>query len=187
MHKSFAKGAVLATLATSALLVPAVPAVATTATTTTATTAAAAPYSSFAVRVKATKRVWAGDSIKYSISATNKGPHYADAWFVGGVFPKGVDTRKIRFSSSIPKTECTLLTANSFFCFADQVIEVGDSFSVTFYAKTKKNARGSQKATLGVFSYNVDQGMENMSKAELDRLGIPGYVFSKTVRTTVVR
>ncbi|MCK2214584.1 hypothetical protein MF672_012395 [Actinomadura sp. ATCC 31491] len=190
MHKSLAKGAVLAMLASGALLVPAVPASATTATTaaTTAKTAAK-PYSAFAVQVSATKKVKAGSYIKYKISATNRGPYFAsaDAWFVGGAFPKGVDPRYIRYSSTGKKMDCMLVSDRGFFCWADKDIKVGASFSVTFYAKTKKSARGTQRAALGVISYNLDQGMEDMDMRELDRLGVPGYLFAKSVKTTVVR
>ncbi|QYC37982.1 hypothetical protein Nocox_01745 [Nonomuraea coxensis DSM 45129] len=194
MHKSLTKG-MLATLAAGALLVPAVPAsaavsaTASTAASSAVSAKAAEPYSSFAVKVSATKKVKAGSYIKYKISAVNVGPHFAsaEAWWVGGAFPKGVDPRNIRYSTSGKKMECILLTARGFFCWANKDIAVGSSFSVTFYAKTKKSTRGSQKATLGVISYNLDQGMENMDIRELDRLGVPGYLFAKSVKTTVVR
>jgi uncharacterized repeat protein (TIGR01451 family) len=185
MRYSLSKAATLALLA-GALLIPAVPASAATTATTTAVTKAADPYSAFDVKVKATKAVKAGGKIKYTIVATNKGPHYADSWFVGGQFPKGVDLNKIRFGTSVKGTEC-YGEGRAFYCFLPQVVEVGDSISMAFDAPLKKSARGTQTATLGVVSYNVDQGMENMSKEELDRLGIPGFGFAKTVKTKVVR
>jgi hypothetical protein len=182
MQKTLIKGATLAMLA-GALLVPAVPASA------TAASAAAEPYSSFAVHVKAPKTAKAGGKIKYTIVATNKGPHYADlnSWFVGGEFPKGVDVKKIRYSTNLPKLSCGLVTERAFYCWAPLTIKVDDSIVLVFDAKLKKSAKGTQKATLGVVTYNVDQGMENMSKEELDRLGIPEFGFAKTVRTKVVR
>lgn len=186
MPNSFAKGATLALLA-GALLLPAVPASAAAPVATKAAAAAAAdPYSAFNVKVKASKTVKPGGTIKYTIVATNKGPHYADAWFVGGQFPKGVDLKKIRYGTSVKGTEC-VGEGRAFFCFLPQLLEVGDSVSMIFEAKVKKSATGTQKATLGVVSYNVDQGMEDMSKEELDRLGIPEFGFAKTVKTKVVR
>jgi uncharacterized repeat protein (TIGR01451 family) len=169
MRNSLPKAASLALLA-GALLIPAVPASATT-TATTATT----------------KTVKAGGKIKYTIVATNKGPHYADAWFLGGEFPKGVDVNSVRYDTNHSKMTCELLSARAFWCPPTEVIEVGDSVVINFYAKVKKSATGTQKATLGVVSYNVDQGMEDMSKEELDRLGIPEFGFLKSVKTKVVR
>jgi uncharacterized repeat protein (TIGR01451 family) len=181
MRNSLAKGA-LALLAAGALLIPA-----TSASATTATAAAADPYSSFAVSVKATKAAKAGGKIKYTIVATNKGPHYADSWFIGGEFPKGVDMKNVRYDTNHAQMKCELVTARAFYCPPTEIIKVGDSVSITFYAKLKKSAKGTQKATLGIVSYNVDQGMENMSKEELDRLGIPGFAFVKNVKTKVAR
>ncbi|MGN9843744.1 hypothetical protein ACTMTI_37030 [Nonomuraea sp. H19] len=184
MRNSLPKAASLALLA-GALLVPAVPAAAAPVAAKTAVTAAE-PYSAFDVKVKAPKTARAGGKISYTIVATNKGPHYADAWFVGGQFPKDIDLRKIYYRTNIKGTECAL-EGRAFYCLLPQVLEKGESVTVIFDAKLKKSATGTQKATLGVVSYNVDQGMENMSKEELDRLGIPEYGFSKTVRTKVVR
>ncbi|MGP3962879.1 hypothetical protein ACTWPT_43500 [Nonomuraea sp. 3N208] len=184
MRNSLLKAATLALLA-GALLIPAVPASATTATTSAAATAAD-PFSAFGVKVKAPKTVKAGGKIKYTIVATNKGPHYADSWFLGGEFPKGVDLKKIRFGTSVKGTEC-YGEGRAFYCFLPQVVEVGDSVAMVFDAPLKKGAKGTQTATIGVVSYNVDQGMENMSKEELDRLGIPEFGFKKTVKTKIVR
>lgn len=189
MPNSLPKTAALALLA-GALLIPAVPAAAapvTAAPVAAKAAVAADPYSAFDVKVKAPKVVKAGGNIKYTIVATNKGPHYADAWFLGGEFPKGVDVRSIRYETNHTKMRCALVSARAFYCPPTEVIEVGDSVAIVFYAKLKKSAMGTQKATLGVASYNVDQGMENMSKEELDRLGVPEFGFRKTVTTRVVR
>jgi uncharacterized repeat protein (TIGR01451 family) len=186
MQKTLIKGATLAMLA-GALLVPAVPASAAAPVAATAAVSAADPYSAFDVKLRAPKTVKAGGKIKYTIVATNKGPHYADAWFLGGEFPKGVDVKRIRYDTNHSKMRCSLVSARAFYCPPTEVIEVGDSVAITFYATLKKTAKGAQKATLGIVSYNVDQGMEDMSKEELDRLGIPGFGFSKTVTTKVVR
>ncbi|UBU13819.1 DUF11 domain-containing protein [Nonomuraea gerenzanensis] len=175
MRNSLLKGAALA-IAAGALLLSATPASATTA---------AEPYSSFDVKVKASKTVKPGGEITYTIKATNKGPHYADSWFVGGQFPKGVDLRRIEYWAE-KGTQCAL-DGRAFYCVLPRVVEVDEAITMRFEAKVTKKAKGTQTATLGVVTYNVDQGMENMSKEELDRLGIPEYAFAKTVKTKVVR
>jgi uncharacterized repeat protein (TIGR01451 family) len=191
MPNSLPKTAALALLA-GALLIPAVPASAApvaAAPVAAKIATAAEPYSTFAVSVRAPKTAKAGGKIKYTIVGTNTGPHYADlnSWFVGGAFPKGVDVNKIRYSSNISKMQCALVTARAFYCWAPVTIKVDESVILVFDAKLKKSATGTQKATLGVVTYNVDQGMENMSKEELDRLGVPEFGFAKTVKTKVVR
>ncbi|WP_433436679.1 hypothetical protein [Nonomuraea sp. CA-141351] len=165
-------------LLAGALLVPAVPA--------SATTVADDPFSVFDVKVKASKTAKAGGKIKYSIVATNKGPYDADAWFVGGEFPKGVDFKRIMYTTSVKKTACGL-EGRAFFCLLPKVLKKGDSIEMTFEAKLKKTATGTQTATLGVVSYDVQTGMDNMSKEELERLGIPSHGYGKTVKTKVVR
>ncbi|MEQ4720862.1 hypothetical protein [Nonomuraea sp. B19D2] len=175
--RNLTKVASLALLA-GALLAPAVPA--------SATTVADEPFSVFDVKVKASKTVKPGGKIKYSIVATNKGPHEADAWFVGGAFPKGVDLKRIMYSTSVKDTECGL-EGRAFFCLLPVILEKGDSITMTFEAKVKKTATGTQQATLGVVSYDLQTGMDNMSKEELERLGVPEHGYAKTVKTKVVR
>jgi hypothetical protein len=184
MRNSLPKVASLALLA-GALLLPAVPA---SAATVTAKTAAVMddPFSAFAVQVKAPKTAKAGGKLKYTIHAVNKGPHPADAYFVGGQFPKDVDLRRIHYSTSVTGTEC-FLDGRAFFCFLPKILKKDEAVTMTFEPKLKKNAKGTQKATLGVVSYDVQTGMENMSKEELDRLGIPEHGYAKTVKTKVVR
>ncbi|MFC4112672.1 DUF11 domain-containing protein [Nonomuraea zeae] len=168
-----------------ALLLPAVPASATTATATTAAVASA-PFSAFDIKVKAPKTAKPGGKVNYTIFATNKGPYYADYYFLGGEFPKDVDLRKVRYRTSVKGTEC-YLEGRALFCFLPKILEKGDSITMIFETRLKKSAKGTQKATLGIVSYDVDQGMENMSKEELDRLGVPEHGFAKTVKTKVVR
>ncbi|MEV4361544.1 hypothetical protein ACWEPL_24290 [Nonomuraea sp. NPDC004186] len=177
--RNLTKAASLALLA-AALLVPAVPASAST------TTAADEPFSVFDVKVKAAKTAKAGGKLNFSIVATNKGPYQADAYFVGGEFPKGVDLRRIMYRTSVKGTECGL-EGRAFFCFLPEILEKGDSISLIFETKLKKTATGTQTAKLGVISYDVQTGMENMSKEELDRLGIPEHGYVKTVKTKIVR
>ncbi|MCF6472934.1 hypothetical protein FAF44_31755 [Nonomuraea sp. MG754425] len=183
MRNSLTKVAALA-IAAGALLLPAVPAAAGTTTATAATMAE--PFSAFDVKVKAPKTAKPGGKIKYTISATNKGPHYADAWFIGGEFPKGMDLRRINYTPPVKDTEC-FLDGRAFYCYVPAIVEKGDTVTMTFSGKLTKQAKGTQTATLGVVSYNYDQGMEDMSKEELDRLGVPQYAFAKTVKTKIAR
>ncbi|MEV0613867.1 hypothetical protein AB0I81_11140 [Nonomuraea sp. NPDC050404] len=183
MSNSLPKVASLALLA-GALLLPAIPASA--ATATTAAVKADEPFSTFDVTVKAPKKVKAGAKITYTIYATNKGPHYADAWFIGGEFPKGVDLKRIRFGTTVKGTECAL-DGRAFFCLAPKVVEKGESVAMAFTTKVDKKAKGTLTAKLGVVAYSADQGFENMSKEELDRLGVPVHGFVKTAKTKVVR
>ena len=186
MRNSLPKVASLALLA-GALLLPAVPASASAAAVTAKTAAVMDdPFAVFDVKVKAPKTAKAGGRVNYSIHATNTGPFSADSYFVGGEFPKSVDLRKIRYRTSVAKTEC-FLEGRAFFCFLPKVLEKGDSITMIFETRLKKSAKGTQKATLGVVSYDVQQGMDNMSKEELDRLGVPEHGYAKTVKTKVVR
>ena len=185
MRNSLPKVASLALVA-GALLLPAVPASATTAPATAVKAVQDDPFSVFDVTVKAPKKVKAGGRINYTIHAVNDGPHYADAWFLGGQFPKGVDLKKIRYRTSIADTEC-FLDGRAFYCFANKILEKGESVTMVFETRLTKKAKGTQTATLGIISYDVQTGMENMSKEELDRLGIPEHGYAKTVKTKIVR
>ncbi|MFI7105225.1 hypothetical protein ACIBK9_02850 [Nonomuraea sp. NPDC050227] len=194
MRNSLTKVASLALLA-GALIVPAVPASATTTTaahTATAAKAADAPFAVFDIKLKASKTAKAGGQIKYSLQATNTGPYSADAWFVGGQFPKGVDLRKIRYSA--PKGTICALDGRALYCSVPYVLEKDDWVRLEFYAKLKKSAVGTQKATLGVVTYDVQQGMWDQEKGtwslaqeELERLGIPEHGYAKTAKTKIVR
>ncbi|MER7500709.1 hypothetical protein AB0L05_16600 [Nonomuraea pusilla] len=185
MRNPLPKVASLAVLA-GALFLPVAPASAAPATTASAASKLDDPFAVFDVKVKATKVAKVGGKIRYSISATNTGPYSADAWFVGGELPKGVDMRKVYFRSSVRGTECAV-SGRSIFCLLPKVLEKGDSVSMTFDTKVTKSARGVQKAVLGVVSYDVQQGMEGLDKEELDRLGIPGHAYAKQVKTRLVR
>ncbi|MFI6321412.1 hypothetical protein ACIBG8_28000 [Nonomuraea sp. NPDC050556] len=178
--------ALVAPLAGS-LLFAAAPASAAPAVATKAVTAQSDPYSSFDVQVKAPKTAKAGGKVRYSVVATNAGPYEATAgtWFVGGTFPKGLDLKKTSYRASVAGTECSLVD-RELFCLFPATVKKGEYVSIVFEGRFKKNAKGTQKAILGVASYNVDTGMENLSKEELDRLGIPGYAFAKLVKTRIV-
>ena len=146
------------------------------------------PFSVFDINLKATKKVKPGGLIKYSLTATNEGPYEATAgtWFIGGIFPKGVDLKKIKYNSSVDETICAL-DGRELFCLVLSTVNKGEYVQMNFYAKTKKNAKGTQTATLGVVSYDVQTGMENLSKQELDRIGMPSKAYSHSVKTRIVR
>lgn len=149
---------------------------------------AADPFSVFDVKLTATKKAKAGGKIRYTITAVNTGPHEATAgtWFVGGLFPKGVDLRKVSYQTSVDDTACELIK-RELFCVLPATVKKGQSIAMVFDARLTKKASGSQKAVLGVVSYNVETGMENLSKEELDRLGVPGFGYVKHATTKVVR
>ncbi|MET9338628.1 hypothetical protein [Nonomuraea sp. NPDC003804] len=149
---------------------------------------AADPFSTFDVKLTATKKAKRGGKVRYTITAVNTGPHEATAgtWFVGGLFPKGVDLRKVTYRTSVDDTACELIKRD-LFCVLPATVKKGESIAMVFDARLTKTASGTQKAVLGVVSYNVETGMENLSKEELDRLGVPGFGFVKQARTTVVR
>ncbi|MFF4194248.1 hypothetical protein [Nonomuraea sp. NPDC001831] len=191
MRNSLTKVASLALLA-GALIVPAVPASATTTTAAHAVKAADAPFAVFDIKLQASKTAKAGGQIRYSLKATNTGPFSADAWFVGGQFPKGVDLRRVRYDA--PKGTVCTLDGRALYCSVPYVLEKKDWVRLDFYAKLKKNATGTQKATLGVVSYDVQQGMWDQEKGtwalaeeELERVGVPVHGYAKTVRTRIVR
>jgi hypothetical protein len=175
-------------LAAGALAAPGQANAATTATATTAapaTTAAArqAPYSRFKISVKHTKRTKRGGKITYYVRATNLGPHYADYYWMGGEMPKGV-VPTLRWGG--PKgTKCTW-EGRWFWCWGPLRLEKGKTDWLNFQLTLKKNTKGTAAARVGVMSFDVDQGMENMSEAELKRLGIKGYYWLKKVKTTIV-
>ncbi|MFE3452026.1 hypothetical protein ACFXJ8_24205 [Nonomuraea sp. NPDC059194] len=158
------------------------------ATVVAAKSAAADPFSVFDVKLTATKKAKRGGKIRYTITAVNTGPHEATAgtWFVGGLFPKGVDLRKITYRTSVDDTACELIK-RELFCVLPATVKKGESIAMVFDGRLTKKASGSQKAVLGVVSYNVETGMENLSKEELDRLGVPGFGFVKQATTKVVR
>ncbi|MET8863658.1 hypothetical protein ABZW11_11935 [Nonomuraea sp. NPDC004580] len=176
MPDSLPKVATVA-LAAGALLLSATPASA---------TAQDDPFSVFDVQVKAPKKVKPGGKISYTVVARNKGPHYADYYFLGGEFPKGVDLKKVYYRSSVKGTECGL-DGRALYCFVPKVVEKGESIAMIFDVKLTKKAKGTQTARLGIVSYDVQTGMENMSKEELDRLGVPVHGYAKTVKTKIAR
>ncbi|MEV1171185.1 hypothetical protein [Nonomuraea sp. NPDC049784] len=175
--RNLTKVASLALLA-SALLVPAVPA--------SATAVADDPFSVFKVSVKVAKTAKAGGKLNYTIVATNTGPYEANAYFLGGQFPKDVDLRKIYYRSSVKGTECGL-EGRALYCLVPKVLKKDESIAMIFETKLKKTAKGTETATLGVISYDLQTGMEDMSKEELERLGVPEHGYAKTVKTKIVR
>ncbi|MGW4638263.1 hypothetical protein ACWEN6_07035 [Sphaerisporangium sp. NPDC004334] len=174
-----------------ALLLAATPASAAPASATTASgatahtsarTSAAEPYSSFAVTVKGPKKIKRGGTIVYSIKAVNKGPWVADAYFLGGTLPKG-RTGTVYFDG--PKgTECDFYP-DGFWCWSPYELEKGDHDWLTIEVKLKKSVKGNVTAKLGVNSFDVPTGAEDLSRAELDRIGVKSWYFTKKATTKV--
>ncbi|PZG18854.1 hypothetical protein C1I98_38220 [Spongiactinospora gelatinilytica] len=152
---------------------------------TAAATAADKPYSSFKVALAATKKAKAGGTITYSIKATNVGPHTADAYFIGGRLPKGISGKVTYWAPDGTKCDWD---DTGFWCWGDWVLKVGETDSLKLQFKLKKSVKGTASGKLGVLSYDVPHGAEDLSKEELDRIGgIKGWDFTRTVKTKIVR
>jgi hypothetical protein len=142
-----------------------------------------APYSSFKISVKYSSRTKRSGKITYSVQAKNLGPHYADYYWMGGEVPKGV-VPKLRWGG--PKgTKCTW-EGRWFWCWGPLRLEKGKTDWLKFQVTLKKGTKGVAKARVGVMSFDVDQGMENIDEEELKRLGIKGYYWLKTAKTRIV-
>ncbi|RSN01110.1 hypothetical protein DMB42_39625 [Nonomuraea sp. WAC 01424] len=164
----------------------------TTATTTAATTSVvttravatqAKPFSSFKISVKYNNRTRRGGKITYYLKAKNLGPYYADYYWIGGQVPKGT-VPTLRWGA--PKgTKCTW-EGRWFWCWGKYVLQKGKTDWLNFQVTMKKGTKGVAVAKLGVIAYDVDQGMENIDKEELKRLGVKGYYWLKSAKTTIV-
>jgi uncharacterized repeat protein (TIGR01451 family) len=185
MRNTLTKVASLALIA-GALTIPGAPASATTSTVAQTSTVLDEPFSVFDINLKASKTAKPGGTIHYKLVAGNVGPYDANAWFVGGQFPKGVDLKKISYSGAPKGTDC-FLEGRALYCLVPYILKKGYQVTITFDAKLKKNAKGTQAAKLGVVSYDVQTGMEDMSKEEFERLGVPEHGYVKTAKTKIVR
>ncbi|SDG42691.1 conserved repeat domain-containing protein [Sinosporangium album] len=175
---------VLAAPLAGAMALTAAPASATVTAPAAAATKATEPYSTFAVSVKAPKKVRAGSKITYRITAVNRGPHTADNYYVGGLLPKGIGST-VRWDGP-EDTECEF-EDNAFFCTSPYYAEVGDKEWLDIEVRLKKTTRGYARAQLGVVAYDFPTGSETLSKEELDAAGIKSWFFSKKVKTAITR
>ncbi|MCF6472929.1 hypothetical protein FAF44_31730 [Nonomuraea sp. MG754425] len=173
-------------LAAAALAAPA-QASATTVTAPAAATRAAAvtaaPFSNFKISVKHSRTTKRGGKITYYVKAKNLGPHYADYYFIGGQVPSGVKPT-LRWGG--PKgTKCEW-SGRWFWCWGPMALSKGKTDWLNFQVTLKSGTKGTATARVGVLSFDVDQGMENMSQDELKRLGIKHHYDLKTARTRIV-
>ncbi|GGK98890.1 hypothetical protein Sme01_60060 [Sphaerisporangium melleum] len=153
-----------------------------TATESAATTAADKPYSSFAVTVTGPKKVKRGGTLVYRIKAVNKGPYTADSYYLGGLLPKG-RTGTVYYDA--PKgTECDFYP-DGFWCWSPYELEEGESDWLTIEVKLKKSVKGSVSAKLGVNTFDLPTGAEDLNRSELARLDVKDWYFTKTVKTKV--
>ncbi|MGW3351083.1 hypothetical protein ACWDA3_47950 [Nonomuraea rubra] len=156
------------------------------ATTTTVTRTAGitvAPYSNFKITAKWSKTTKRGGKIMYYLRAKNLGPHYADLYYIGGQLPKGVKPT-LRWGG--PKgTKCDW-EGQWFWCWGPLALEKGETDWLNFQLTLKSSTKGTATARIGVLSFDVDQGMENMSEEELKRLGVEHHYDLKTVKTKIV-
>lgn len=144
---------------------------------------AAEPFSSFAVTVSAPKKAKAGGKITYRIKAVNKGPYEADAFYMGGLLPKGAKATAV----SAPKgTECGNYE-DGFWCFTPYALDIDDYEIITITVKLGKKSGRTAEAILGVDTYDLQTGAEDLSRDELERLGTKSWYFVKKVKTKIVR
>jgi uncharacterized repeat protein (TIGR01451 family) len=141
------------------------------------------PFSSFDVQILAPKKVRAGGKITYTVKATNKGPHEADAYWTGGKLPKG---SKLTAVYAPKGTECGWYE-DGFWCFTPTALSVNDSETIAISVKLSKKARGTATAILGVDTTDLPTGAENLSRDEYERWGIKSWYFLKKVKTRIVR
>ncbi|GAA3443555.1 hypothetical protein [Planomonospora venezuelensis] len=167
---------------------PAVPAAASAAPAVPAAaasqTALDTPWSSFKVSVKAPKRVRNGQQFMYEVKVTNRGPHKADFFFIGGTgLPKGINDTV--YYKGPKGTDCDFYD-DGFWCITPWILEKGDSESVKIWVKLKKGTKGTAVAKLGVDTWNVPTGGEKLDRSEWKRLAFPHWYFLKTVKTKIV-
>ncbi|MEU8268773.1 hypothetical protein AB0B89_16570 [Sphaerisporangium sp. NPDC049002] len=160
----------------------AAPATSAAAKTTTVKTADD-PYSAFSVKVTATKKVRRGGTITYRIKGLNKGPWLADAFYLGGILPKGI--RGTIYYDGPKGTTCDFFP-DGFWCWPPYALEKGEDSWLTISFKLKKSVKGTVKADLGVNTWDWPTGAEDLSREELKRMGIKSWYFTKKVKTTVV-
>ncbi|MER5645165.1 hypothetical protein [Streptosporangium sp. NPDC002524] len=143
----------------------------------------AEPYSTFAITVSAPKKVKANGKITYKIKAVNKGPHQADYFFTGGLLPKGSKVLKV----AGPKGTTCDSYEDGLWCWNPNVVEVDEYETLAITVKLGKKSGRTAQAILGVDSYDVPTGAENLSRDELERMGIKSWYFVKKVKTSIVR
>ncbi|MGW0590704.1 hypothetical protein [Streptosporangium sp. NPDC002607] len=160
----------------------ATPASAAPAQVPAAVKAAAEPFSSFTVSVSAPKKVKAGGKVTYKIKAVNKGPYAADAFYMGGLLPKH---SKVTAISAPRGTECDNFK-DGFWCFTPYALEIDDYEIITITVKLGKKSGRTAEAILGVDTYDLQTGAEDLSREELERLGTKGWYFVKKVKTRIV-
>ena len=118
------------------------------------------------------------------ITAVNRGPHNADAYYIGGMLPKNT----VAAAWDGPKgTECDWYDDGTFFCETPHYLEVDDYDVLSITATLKKGTRGVQTAVLGVETYDRPTGAETLTKEEFEELNIKGWLFMKKVKTRIVR
>lgn len=186
MRRAFATLLTGGLVATSFVVPLVVPGAVVTPAAAETVTAAQKPYSSFKISVKHTARTKRGGKITYKLRAKNLGPHYADYYWIGGEMPKGVKPT-LRWSG--PKGTTCSWKGRWFWCWGRYRLEKGRTDWLNFQVTLKKGTKGTKgtaRARVGIISYDVPTGAENVSKEGLERLGIKGFYWLKTARTRIV-
>ncbi|WP_433249707.1 hypothetical protein ACQPYK_02865 [Streptosporangium sp. CA-135522] len=141
------------------------------------------PYSSFDIRVLAPSKVRTGGKISYTIQATNKGPHLADSFFIGGVLPKG---SRIIQAYGPKDAECDSYK-DGFWCWYPDALKVDDKAAIRIVVKLDKSSKRTATAVLGVDTVDLPTGAENLSRDEFERMGFKRWYFVKKVKTKITR
>ncbi|MBO3745802.1 hypothetical protein J5X84_06935 [Streptosporangiaceae bacterium NEAU-GS5] len=182
----FGSLALVAPLVGATCLASASPAVAAPASVTTVKTTATKaedPWSNFQVLTKWTKKVKKGGKIKYQIDIVNRGPEPADAYFIGGKLPKGIDLAHSSYVAT-KGTECTLYS-DGFWCSLPYILEVDDVGSLDLTIKLKKGTKGTAVAKLGADSWNLPHGALELDRARWKELNVKHFYFLKTLKTKI--
>jgi hypothetical protein len=146
------------------------------------------PFSTFTIQASASKTVRPGKKIAYTIKATNAGPYISDAgaYYIAAEVPKGVVLSGKWTYRGPDESEC-ISDGQLLVCIVDKDLKVKESVSFKFEFKVAKTAKGTLKSYLGVLAYDVPTGAENLSRDELERLGVKSWFFGKEHRTSVAR
>ncbi|MEV0582925.1 hypothetical protein [Nonomuraea sp. NPDC050310] len=143
------------------------------------------PYSKFKISVKYDTQTKRGGKITYLLKAKNLGPYYANWYWVGAKVPKGVEPR---LTWTGPKSSKCTWEGEWFWCWGPYALDVGDTDWLQFQLKLKKTTKGVATARVGVLSFDVPNGAENVDKEELDRIGesFDRHYDLKTTHTKII-
>ncbi|GIH80408.1 DUF11 domain-containing protein [Planobispora longispora] len=142
------------------------------------------PWSNFKISIKAPKRVRNGQEFMYEVKVSNTGPEAADYYYIGGtLLPRGINDTV--YYKGPKGTECDFYD-DGFWCWTPWILEKGESESLRIWVKLKKKTKGTAVARLGVDTWNVPTGGDDLSRDEWKRMNFPHWYITKTVKTKIV-